>query len=215
MNLATLPVTLRQLQYAVAVAEARSFRRAADSCHVSQPSLSAQIAELESALGLRLFERDRKRVLLTAAGEALCARARAVLLEVDDMLQAVRTHADPLAGTLRIGVIPTIGPYLLPEIDPALRAAFPRLQLVWVEDKTEALVQQVQRGELDAALLALEAELHDLEHATIGRDRFLLAAAAGHALARARGPVRLAPLPGEPLPLPDGAHRPPHPPLQP
>jgi len=206
MNLAALPVTLRQLQYAVAVADARSFRRAAEACHVAQPSLSAQIAELESALGVRLFERDRRRVLLTPAGEALVERARRVLLDVGDMLQAARGHSDPLAGTLRIGVIPTVGPYLLPEIDPALRAAFPRLQLVWVEDKTESLVQQVQRGQLDAALLALEADLGDLEHAAIGRDHFLLAAAAEHPLAHARGAVRLRDLRGQHVLLLEEGH---------
>jgi LysR family transcriptional regulator, hydrogen peroxide-inducible genes activator len=206
MNLATLPVTLRQLQYAVAVADARSFRRAAEACHVAQPSLSAQIAELESALGLRLFERDRRRVLVTPAGEALVERARRVLLDVDDMLQAARGHRDPLAGTLRIGVIPTVGPYLLPEIDPALRAAFPRLQLVWVEDKTESLVQQIERGELDAALLALEADLGELEHAPVGRDHFLLAAAGDHPLARSCGSVRLRDLRGQHVLLLDEGH---------
>jgi LysR family hydrogen peroxide-inducible transcriptional activator len=206
MNFASLPLTLRQLQYAVAVAQARSFRRAAEQCHVSQPSLSAQIAELEAALGLRLFERDRRRVLLTPAGEALIERARRVLLDVGDMLEAVRRHGDPLAGTLRIGVIPTLGPYLLPEVDPALRAAFPRLSLVWVEDKTDVLVAQVQRGELDAALLALEADLGDLEHAPVGRDRFLLAAPSDHALARARGPARVHDLRGQHVLLLDEGH---------
>jgi LysR family hydrogen peroxide-inducible transcriptional activator len=206
MSLTTLPVTLRQLQYAVAVAEARSFRRAAEACHVAQPSLSAQIGELESALGVRLFERDRRRVLLTPAGEALVAHARRVLLDVDDMLHAARGHSDPLVGTLRIGVIPTVGPYLLPDVDPALRAAFPKLQLVWVEDKTESLVQQVERGELDAALLALEADLGELEHALIGRDRFLLAAAGDHALARAPGPLRLRDLRGQHVLLLDEGH---------
>src|SRR5512132_26077 len=114
MRAAPYPLTLRQLQYVVAVAEARSFRRAAEACHVSQPSLSQQIADVERALGVRLFERDRRRVLVTAAGEALLARARRVLVEADDLLEAARRHVDPLAGTVRLGVIPTVGPYLLP-----------------------------------------------------------------------------------------------------
>jgi LysR family hydrogen peroxide-inducible transcriptional activator len=206
MKLAPLPVTLRQLQYVVAVADARSFRRAAEACRVAQPSLSAQIGELEGALGLRLFERDRRRVLLTPAGEALVERARRVLLETEDLLEAGRRHTDPLAGTLRIGVIPTLGPYLLPEVDPALRKAFPGLTLVWVEDKTERLVQRVQHGELDAALLALEADLQDLEHEPIGRDRFLLAAPSGHPLARGKGPVRVEQLSGEQVLLLDEGH---------
>lgn len=203
---APFPLTLRQLQYVVAVAEARSFRRAAEVCHVSQPSLSAQVAELESALGARLFDRDKRRVVLTPAGEALVPRARRVLLEAEDLLESARRHTDPLAGTLRIGVIPTVGPYLLPEVDPALRAAFPRLQLLWLEDKTDALVQRVQRGELDAALLALEAELGDLEYVPIGSDRFMLAVPTRHPLARKRGPVRMDALRGEHVLLLDEGH---------
>src|SRR3954465_4030957 len=110
------PFTLRQLQYAVAVADARSFRRAAELCHVSQPSLSAQLAQLESVLGSRLFERERRPVLLTPAGEEIVARARGLLVDSDDLLGPSRRLGDPLSGSLRIGVIPTISPYLLPEI---------------------------------------------------------------------------------------------------
>ena len=106
------PVTLRQLQYVVAVAETGSFRRAAERCRVAQPSLSMQIAEVERALGVRLFERDRRRVLVTAAGEALLPRARTLLVAADDLVAAAARLGDPLAGTLRIGVIPTVSPYL-------------------------------------------------------------------------------------------------------
>ena len=136
--------TLRQLQYAVAVAEALSFRRAAERCHVSQPSLSAQLALLEDSLGVRLFERDRRRVLLTTAGRTLIERMRRVLLEADDLVEAGKRAGDPLAGTLRLGVIPTISPYLLPSLTPRLRAEFPRLAVVWVEDRTGALVQSLE-----------------------------------------------------------------------
>src|SRR5512147_3226984 len=114
MHHAPHPFSLRQLQYAVAVADALSFRKAADACHVSQPSLSAQLAQLEDALGVRLFERDRRRVLVTAVGKELVDRARGVLREADDLVAAARLAGDPLASTLRIGVIPTISPYLLP-----------------------------------------------------------------------------------------------------
>src|SRR6185312_2315010 len=120
MRLAPHPFTTRQLQYAVAVAEARSFSQAAVLCGVSQPSLSAQLAQLEDALGVRLFERDRRRVLTTAAGEALVVRARRILAETDDLVGAARRLGDPLTGTLRIGVIPTISPYLLPTVVRAL-----------------------------------------------------------------------------------------------
>src|SRR6266478_7268417 len=108
--------TLRQLQYVIAVAETMSFRRAAERCNVSQPSLSAQVAEIEAALGVTLFERDRRGVLVTAAGQELVARARRVLVEANDLTESANRFIDPLAGTLRIGVIPTIAPYLLPAI---------------------------------------------------------------------------------------------------
>ena len=206
MRPAPYPVTLRQLQYLVAVAEARSFRRAAEACRVSQPSLSAQVAEAERALGVRLFERDRRRVLVTAAGESLLSRARRVLIEADDLLEAARSGADPLAGTLRIGVIPTVGPYLLPRAAPALREALPGLQIVWEEDKTSALVRRVAAGELDAALLAREAELGDLVQAELARDPFVLAAPPGHPLARGGEPLRPKALEGERVLLLDDGH---------
>src|SRR3954447_23757571 len=112
MSIGPHPFTLRQLQYAVAVAELLSFRKAAARCGVSQPSLSAQLAQLEGALGVRLFERDARHVLLTAAGADLVARARRLLTEADDLVGAGKRLGDPLTGTLRIGVIPTISPYL-------------------------------------------------------------------------------------------------------
>lgn len=206
MRYTTLPLTLRQLQYVVAVAETKSFRRAAERCHVSQPSLSAQVAELEASLDVRLFERNRKTVMTTPAGEALLVRAHRVLLDAEDLAETARRFVDPLTGALRIGVIPTIGPYLLPVIDPALRAAFPRLTLVWTEEKTEVLVERIKRGELDAALVALEAELGDLEHFVIGRDPFVLAVAERHPLARTSRSVRLSDLENEEALLLDDGH---------
>lgn len=206
MKLGAHPITLRQLQYVVAVAETKSFRGAAERCLVSQPSLSAQIAEVETALGARLFERDRRRVLLTPAGAEVVERARRILVAMDELVDAGTRHADPLAGRLRIGVIPTIGPYLLPRLDPALRQALPHLEVVWREDKTAALTAAVQAGELDAALLALESELGDLEHAVIGRDPFVLAGAVDHPLACAAGRARLSDLRGAALLLLDDGH---------
>jgi LysR family hydrogen peroxide-inducible transcriptional activator len=199
------PVTLRQLQYLLAVADLRSFRRAAEACHVSQPSLSAQLAEAERALGVRVFERDRRGVLLTRAGEPLLERIRRVLVEADDLVEAARRLADPRAGTLRLGVLPTIAPYLLPAAVPPLRAALPRLAVRWEEDRTAALVRAVETGALDGAVLAAEAELGGLETLPLGEDPFLLAAPREHPLARGAGPVRLADLRGaEVLLLEDG-----------
>jgi LysR family hydrogen peroxide-inducible transcriptional activator len=193
------PVSLRQLQYVVAVADTRSFRQAAERCRVAQPSLSMQIAQAERALGVQLFERDRRRVMTTAAGEALVAHARRLLVGADDLVAAAARFADPLAGTLRIGVIPTVSPYLLPEIAPALRKAHPRLQIVWSEEKTPSLVEALARGELDAGLVALEAELGDVEHAVFGHDRFVVAVGEGHALCGSSKPVDPASLRGEEL----------------
>lgn len=202
----TYKFTLRQLQYVVAVAEMKSFRRAAERCHVSQPSLSAQIADMEAALGTPLFERDRKGVLITAAGQELIARARRVLVEADDFVEAANRFVDPLAGTLRIGVIPTIAPYLLPRVVPALGKAYPRLTLVWIENKTETLVHGVGHGDLDAALLALEASVGDLEHFTIAIDPFVLATPRSYRLGHGTKPVTRNQLRGERILLLDDGH---------
>ncbi len=177
------PFTLRQLQYVVAVSESLSFRKAAERCGVSQPSLSAQLQQMEHALGVRLFERDRRRVLATPAGKELVTRARRVLLEADDLVIAAKCAGDPLTGTLRIGVIPTISPYLLPSVSPSLRTAYPRLTTYWVENNTESLMRALDQGALDAALLALEAELGEVEHEEVAVDPFVLAVRPGDPLA--------------------------------
>jgi len=191
MNLAPHAFSLRQLQYAVAVGETLSFRRAAERCRVSQPSLSAQVAQLEQALGVRLFERDRRRVLVTPVGQRVIERARIILRETDDVIELARGAGDPLAGTLRVGVIPTISPYLLPRLTPAIRTAYPRLTLRWVENKTATLMRDLDAGLLDAALLALEADLGDVEREVIARDPFVLVAARDDPMARRNSPVRI------------------------
>jgi LysR family hydrogen peroxide-inducible transcriptional activator len=206
MRSAPHPVTLRQMQYLVAVAQARSFRRAAEACRVSQPSLSAQVAEAERVLGVRLFERDRHRVIVTPAGAALLARARQVLLAADDLVEEARRAADPLARTLHLGVLPTIGPYVLPAVAPALRRAFPALRLFWVEDRTAALVERVSAGDLEAAVVARESDLGDLTHVPLGSDPFLFAAARDHALAGSTAPLPLEALSGERVLLLDDGH---------
>jgi LysR family transcriptional regulator, hydrogen peroxide-inducible genes activator len=198
--------TLRQLQYIVAVAEAASFRKAADQCNVSQPSLSSQIAQVENALGVKLFERDRKRVLLTTAGRELVARAREILISAHDLSDAARRFVDPFTGTLRIGVIPTVSPYLLPAITPRLRSKFERLRVSWVEDKTDALLQALERGTMDAAILALGAGMNDLEQEIIGRDEFVLASSKEHKLAGQSSPASRRHLNNENILLLDDGH---------
>lgn len=184
MNPRLHPFSLRQLQYAVAVAQTLSFRTAAARCRVSQPSLSTQIAQLEEALGTPLFERDRRRVLLTAAGRAIIERASTLLVQADDLVDAAARAGDPQAGTLRIGVLSTISAYLLPALTPRLRRSFARLSIGWIEGEAEALQQGLATGALDGAILALGPELSGLELAVIAEDPLVLAAAPGHALVR-------------------------------
>ena len=177
-------ISLRQLEYLVAVADLLGFRRAAERCHVSQPALSAQIQQLEDVLGVKVFERDKRRVMLTPAGEELVARARRVLTEAGDILATASRLSDPFAGDLQLGVIPTIAPYVLPEVVPTLVKQYPRLRLRLREDYTELLVRALEEGRLDAALLALVPELGDLEHAVIAEDPFVVAVPPGHPLAK-------------------------------
>ncbi len=206
MSAAPHPFTLRQLQYVVAVADELSFRRAAGRCHVSQPTLSAQLAQVEDTLGTRLFERSKKNVLITAAGRDVVGRARRVLLEADEIVQATQRISDPLSGTIRLGVIPTISPYLLPTTTPHLRRKLPRLRIAWVEDKTAVLIRKLREGELEGAIVALEADVGDVVQEVIAKDPFMLVTPRGHSLARKKTPVAQAELRGEELLLLDEGH---------
>jgi LysR family hydrogen peroxide-inducible transcriptional activator len=207
MNLTPPPVSLRQLQYIVAVAERLSFRQAAQDCRVAQPSLSSQVAQAEEALGVQLFERDRrKKVTLTEAGRALVGRARALLLAAEELHDTARMLSDPLAGALRLGLIPTLGPYLLPELAPRLREAFPRMTFLWSEEKTATLLEQISEGAVDGALLALVPEVEGMARVILGRDPFVFAAPAGHPLARGKRPLRPEELEGERVLLLDDGH---------
>ena len=203
---ATLPYSVRQLQYFVAVAELRGFRRAAEACHVSQPSLSAQVARLEQALGVQLFERDARGVRLTAAGGAVLVRARQVLVAAADVSEAARQQGDPLSGTLRVGVIPTVCPYLLPEVAPALHHALPNLAIVWSEDKTQTLVKQIAEARIDAAIVAHDPRVGGLDSAVLGDDPFVLAAAPGHPLVKSASPAAPAVLEGVTVLLLEDGH---------
>jgi LysR family hydrogen peroxide-inducible transcriptional activator len=190
----------------MAVADSLNFRKAAELCHVSQPSLSAQIGQIEKGLGIRLFERDRRHVLVTSPGRRLLERVRHVLSEADGLLAEARLAGDPLAGTLRIGILPTISPYLLPGITPALRGAHPRLMPIWLEEKTESLLKSLDAGDLDAALLALEAEIGDVEREIVAIDPFVLATREDDPLGASLSPVRPAQLRGKNVLLLDDGH---------
>ncbi len=200
------PFTLRQLQYIVAVAEERSFRRAAERCHVSQPSLSTQLAQAEAMLGVKLFERSHKKVILTASGRDLIERAKRILLEADELVRVAEHGSDPLSGTVRLGVIPTISPYLLPAITPSLRKAFPRLRIAWLEDKTEVLVKKLGDGEIEGVVLALEADIGDVAKEVVAIDPFVLLTRTEHPLAAKSSAVKEAELRGEELLLLDDGH---------
>ncbi len=176
--------SLRQLEYFVAVAEYLSFGDAADVCHVTQPGLSAQIRQLEDSLQVRLFERDSRRVLLTGAGEALLPRARQILTAAEELTQAAVAFTKPLSGDLRLGVIPTIAPYLLPKVMPEVRKTYPELRLLIRERGTSTLLEELAAGSLDLLLLALDADLGDVQTHELFEDPFLLAVPAGHPLAK-------------------------------
>ncbi len=198
-------VTLRQLRYLVAVADTLHFGRAAERCHVSQPSLSAQIQQLEDALGVQLVERTQRRVLLTPAGRDAVARARRILGEMSDLAAAVRSAAAPLGGELRLGAIPTLAPYYLPRVLPALRRDHPDLKLFLREDLTGRLLDALKAGALDALLLALPVDDAGLDHADVFDEPFAVALPAGHPLT-ARAALEESDLAGERLLLLEEGH---------
>lgn len=206
MTLGPHPFTLRQLQYVVAVADNLSFSRAAAQCAVSQPALSSQLGQLEEVLGLRLFERDRRRVIPTAAGRSFVDRARALLVEADELLETARRAGDPFSGEVRIGVIPTVGPYLLPLVVPALRRRFPRLRIFWKERRTDELLRKLEAGALDAAVIAQRTGVGDLVVRPIADDPFVLAAPKDHPLSKAKGSASMAELREEDVLLLEEGH---------
>lgn len=177
-------MNLRDLQYLIAVADLRSFNKAAEKCHVSQPALSNQIRKLEETLGIIVFERNNKRVMVTESGEQIVALARRILNDVDAMHDIARSAQDPLTGKFRLGAFPTLSAYIFPSLVPKIIENMPQLKLVLVEEKTHVLIERLKRGELDAALLALPIDDDQLEVQTLFDDEFLLAVPSHHALAK-------------------------------
>jgi LysR family hydrogen peroxide-inducible transcriptional activator len=187
--------SLRQLRYLVAVADRLNFRAAAEACFVTQSTLSAGIKELEGLLGVALLERDKRSVRLTPGGEAVVAKARTLLAQAQDLVETARGAAEPLAGPFRLGIIPTIAPFLLPGLAPKLRGRYPRLKLYLREDLTERLLERLRAGELDAAVIALPFATGDLAVRELFRDEFWFVAREDDPLAREKAVVveRLAP----------------------
>lgn len=200
------PFTLRQAQYALAVAELKSFRKAAERCHVSQPSLSAQLSELEGALSVRLFDRDRRSVQVTRAGEAVLPRLRAVVLAADDVAVAAASTQDPFSAPLTVGIIPTVAPYLLPELVPRLRKTLPGARVLWSEEKTASVMERLASGALDAGVVATDEVTAQLSGVVLGNDPFVLATSKHHALAATKRRATMSDLDGEAVVLLEEGH---------
>ncbi|GAB3335847.1 DNA-binding transcriptional regulator OxyR [Marilutibacter aestuarii] len=183
-------MNLRDLKYLVALAEHKHFGRAAEASFVSQPTLSTQIRKLEDELGVALVERAPRRVMLTPVGHDIAERARRVIAEVDQMAEIARRSQDPEAGTVRLGMFPTLGPYLLPHVVPGLRERFPRLELLLVEEKTDQILARLRDGRLDAGLLALPIHDDQLHVEPLFEEPFMLAVPRQHPMA-ARDHLRL------------------------
>lgn len=176
--------SFRQLSHLVSLADHCHFGRAAKACHVTQSTLSASIRELENILQASLVDRTKRRVVLTPLGLEIVERARRILNDGKDLVEAARGGSEPLSGTLRMGVIPTVGPFLLPEVLPRLRRAYPALRLYLVEDLTARLVEELHGGRLDLVLLALPYDGgKNLEARVLFRDLFAVALPSSHRLA--------------------------------
>lgn len=177
-------VTLQDLRYVVTLAEMKHFARAAEACYVSQPTLSTQIKKLEAELGVTLFERTNKRVMPTPAGAELIAQARVVLQEAEKLRDMAQQAHDPMSGPIQLGVIPTLGPYLLPYLVPRLREDYPHLRLYLREDLTATLMDRLRAGMLDAILVALPIQSDGLEILELFREPFVMALPTGDPLAQ-------------------------------
>ncbi len=175
-------MTLKELRYLVAVADQGRFVRAAEACHVGQPTVSTQLKKLEDYLGVTLFERNKHYLLPTPVGEHIIERARIALDVVEQIRQLARQGDDPMDGAVRLGVIPTLGPYLVPHLIPTIREAYPKLRLFLREDLTANLLERLRQGRLDALLLALPVHGDDLEFIELFREPFCMALPAGHPL---------------------------------
>lgn len=198
-------MNLRDLQYLAAVAKHLHFGRAAESCHVSQPTLSMQLKKLEETLGVQLFERSNKQVMLTPVGAGIVDRARRILEEVEAMHELAQLHIDPLAGEVKLGLFPTLAPYLLPGLMPSMAQCLPKLSVLLVEDKTPELIHKLEAGEIDAALLAMPVPSDALVHTRLFDEPFMLAVSSSHPLAR-RKSIVLEELKGETMLLLEDGH---------
>jgi LysR family hydrogen peroxide-inducible transcriptional activator len=194
----------KQLRYFLALADEAHFGRAAAICFVSQSAFSVAIKELETLLGVRLVDRTNRQVTVTAMGQEFARQARECVQALESLVESARGQREPLVGELRLGVIPTVAPFLLPQVLPKLRRAYPKLRLYLVEDQTQRLHARLASGEIDLALLALPYELRGMEVLPLFKDHFRLACREGSALVKP-GASRMALLdPASVLLLEDG-----------
>ncbi|MEO6365227.1 MAG: LysR substrate-binding domain-containing protein [Luteimonas sp.] len=177
-------MNLRDFGYLVALSDYKHFGRAAAACFISQPTLSTQIRKLEDELGVALVERAPRKVMLTPIGHDIVERARRIVGDVEQIRESARRSQNPEAGTVRLGVFPTLGPYLLPHAVPRLHARFPQLELLLVEEKSDVLLARLQEGRLDAALLALPVHDDQLQTEFLFEEPFVLAVPGAHPLAK-------------------------------
>lgn len=199
-------MNLRDLRYLVAVDEYRHFGRAAEACFVSQPTLSTQIRKLEQELGVELVERSPRRILLTETGARIVERAKAIIAETQTIENIALQARDPESGSLRMGLFPTLAPYLLPHVVPTIHDRFPKLELLLVEEKTEVLLARLRDGRLDVALLARPVHDTSLHEESLFFEDFVLAVPTGHPLASTSGPVEASVLRTEPVLLLEEGH---------
>jgi LysR family hydrogen peroxide-inducible transcriptional activator len=202
--MAHLPTT-KQLRYFVALEQYEHFGKAAESCFVSQPAFSVAIKELENMLNIQLVDRTNKNVTVTSLGRDVARQARVVLRELEDLVEMAKGNQLPLTGPLKLGVIPTIAPFLLPRLLPALRAQFPDLRLYLKEDLTERIYELLMDGELDLILIALPYELRNTTDMVLFEDRFFLAHQQNSALIRP-GDYDLNELPSDSILLLEDGH---------
>lgn len=198
-------VTLAELRYVVALADLRHFGRAARACNVTQPTLSAQVKKIETTLKTQIFERSPKSVLVTLLGVEIVLESRRVLDAMEKIADLASRGREPLSGPLRLGIIPTLGPYLLPWLVPALRSGFPRLSLVVREVKTSELVEEIARNQVDAGVLALPLPVSGLSSAPLFEEPFRLVTSTRHALAK-KASIELGDLEDERVLLLDEGH---------
>ncbi len=199
-------MNLRDLHYLVAVGEYLHFGNAAEACFVSQPTLSTQIKKLEKELGVELIERGSRQVMLTDVGAEVVVRAKRMLAEADSIRDITMRAQDPESGSLRLGLFPTLAPYLLPHVVGELHSRFPKLELLLVEEKTEILLQRLRDGQLDVALMARPIRHEQLHEEYLFTEDFVLAVPSRHQLADSNRPVSIATLASEPVLLLEEGH---------